>query len=230
MPTYRKANSCLSCPYQSGSFSFLNISEKQSIQRNCLIANFKKGENIVKQGQAPNNAIYISKGLVKVFIQSEKRNIILKLANSGEYAALSTIFNHTPYSFSISTVEESRICMVNAELFRHIARNNMDFMQSLTEEMAGEANFFLKRLKFLNQKSARSRLADILIFLSGKIYKNDEFELTMTRQEIGELISLTRENTARILSDFKKEGVIEIDGKRIKILNRDILDTIKTIG
>lgn len=230
MPTYRKANSCLNCPYQSGSFSFLNVSEKKSIQKNCLIANFKKGENIIKQGQNPKNAIYVSKGLVKVFLQSEKRNIILKLVNSGEYTALSTIFNNTAYSYSISTIEESRVCMVNAELFRHLAKENKEFMLSITEQMAEEANFILKKLRFINQRSVRSRLADIIIFLSKKIYKSNNFELSLTRQELGEMISLTRENTARVLSDFQKEKVIEINGKKIKIINNEILQTIKTIG
>jgi CRP/FNR family transcriptional regulator len=230
MPTYKKANSCLNCPYQSGAFSFLSTNEKESIQKNCLIAKFKKGENVIKQGQKPDNAIYISQGLVKVFMESEKRNIILKLAKGGEYTALSTIFNKSPYTYSISAIEDSRICIVNAELFKYLAQKNMDFMHALTEEMAGEANFILKRLIFLNQKNAKARLAEILLFLSEKIYKKDNFKLTLTREELGEMISISRENTGRMLSELQKEGLIAINGKNINIIDKKMLTTLKNIG
>ena len=227
MATFKRANNCLNCPYRSGSFTVLTTEEKLSIQRNCLIATFKKGENIVKQGEKPTSAIYIAKGMVKVYIHNDNKSLILRLFKSGEYVALSTVFDKTNYSFSITAVEESRICMVDSMLFKLLAKNNSNFMTSLAEQMAFENNEILQRLLFLNRKNVRSKLAETLLFLADKLYESDDFELTLTRKELGEMIGLTREHTTRLLAEFQKEKVIDIDKKRIKILNREVLEHIK---
>ena len=73
------------------------------------------------------------------------------------------------------------------------------------------------------------RIADGLIYLS-KIFGNDEFEMILSKKEFGDMTSMTRESAIRILHQFKEENIIEANGSKIKILNKQKLINISVIG
>jgi CRP-like cAMP-binding protein len=74
----------------------------------------------------------------------------------------------------------------------------------------------------LNKKNVRGRIAEILFHLSQNIYQSLDFELGFTRHELGNLANTSTETVIRIFSELKKEGIINIVNKGIKIndLNR----------
>jgi CRP/FNR family transcriptional regulator len=76
----------------------------------------------------------------------------------------------------------------------------------------------------------KGRVAHILIFLSNKIYKKKSFRMPITRREVGELISMTTENTIRTFSEFKKDGIISIEGKVVTIQDYDRLLNVSKTG
>jgi CRP/FNR family transcriptional regulator len=76
----------------------------------------------------------------------------------------------------------------------------------------------------------RGRIASILLDFADNIYKNDSFDLPLSRKEMAELIGMTVENVIRILSEFKKDGIINIDGKSIDIVDRQKLQLIANFG
>ena len=230
MAKYKKADNCLNCPYQLSSFDFLKKSEISEIQNNCLIVSFKKGENISKQNLTVTHSLYLSKGLVKIFIETEKKNTILKIASAGEYVGLQSIFDENIYNFSISAIEPTRICMVDINFFKELCTNNSLFLMSITKSVSSCANEIFSRLTFLNQKSVRTRLASALLFFADKIYKSDSFVFSMSRQDLADYIGISRENAVRILSDFKKEKILTVSGKNFKIIDKKMLENIKRIG
>ena len=87
-------------------------------------------------------------------------------------------------------------------------------------------NNFIK----LSSRNLRGRLAYIILNFSDNIYKTDSFDLPLSRKEIAELIGMTVENVIRILSEFKKDGIINIDGKSIDILDKKKLQMISEFG
>jgi len=62
------------------------------------------------------------------------------------------------------------------------------------------------------------------------VYHKDEFQITVTRREVGELLSITTENTIRTFSEFRKDGLIEIEGKTISLLDKKWLININVSG
>jgi CRP-like cAMP-binding protein len=80
------------------------------------------------------------------------------------------------------------------------------------------------------QKKTYGRVADAILYFSKIIYENLEFEIPFTRQEFAELIGIARESTARVLAKFKDEGILELDGRFIKIKKLDLLQQISRNG
>lgn len=230
MAKFQRALDCINCPYQSKTFDFLDIKEKKHIQENCLIVNFKKGENICKQDLNVTHSLYLSKGLVKVFIESEKMNTILNIATAGQYVGLQSIFDGKSYNFSITALEPSRVCMVEVANFKDLSETNPKFLYAVTKSISECTNQVFKRLTFFYQKSVKARLASSLLFFSDKIYKSDEFIFSLSRQDLADYIGVSRENTVRVLSELKKEKIVEASGKNIKILNKKALKFIENAG
>ena len=79
-------------------------------------------------------------------------------------------------------------------------------------------------------KNLRGRIAYILLLFANDIYKTDAFDLPLSRKEIAQLIDMTTENVIRILSEFRKDEIIRINGKNIEILNKKSLNRISEHG
>lgn len=216
---------CQKCPYK---WKYLNILEEESIkgiQNNCTIINFKKGETIVKQGTDATHALYIAKGMVKLYLESSK-NLILKFITRGNYIDLQTIYGNKRYNYTVSALEESMICMVNADYFIKTAETKPAFLSEITKTISNSLNYLYDKIFDLENKQIRGRLADSLLYFAENIYKSNTFDFLLTRKELAEFSNMTMENAVRILSEFKKDGIIETKGKEIKILKPDMLRRI----
>ena len=87
-----------------------------------------------------------------------------------------------------------------------------------------------ERMVSLTQKQMHGRIADILIYMSKEIYQSDTFELSLSRQDIGELSGMTKDSAIRILKEFENESIIKLDGKKIGIINKELLQEISIRG
>ena len=74
------------------------------------------------------------------------------------------------------------------------------------------------------------RLADVLIYLSEKIYNSRIFDLTITRQEIGEMSNMTKESATRILKEFEQAGIIKLETKHIELTDYEKLQQLSLRG
>lgn len=223
MAKYRKPKDCINCPYKANALKLLKNSEITQIQQNCLTVHFKKGENICKQDLKVTHALYLSKGMVKVFTDGEKKNSILNIATVGQYIGLQSVFNDSKYNFSVTALEESRICMVEVDTFKNLCTKNANFLLEITKTISNCTNKVFKRIAFCNKKSVRTKLAHTILWLAESIYKSDDFKLNLSRQELANYIGISRENTVRVITEFRKEGLITSKGKNINIIQKEIL-------
>ncbi|MCD4793856.1 MAG: Crp/Fnr family transcriptional regulator [Bacteroidales bacterium] len=229
MPKISRPNSCIKCPYKWEYLDLLKNDDIQSIQNNCTIINFKKGETICKQGTDASHALYLAKGVVKLYIEG-KKDLILKLIKAGNYIDLQTLFGDKNYKYSVAAVEDTMVCMINSNLIRDLAKNNNDYLFELTKTISNSGNYIFKKISDISSKQLRGRLADTLIYLYKEIYNSLNFELTLTRKELAELSSMSMENAVRILSEFNKDSIISVDGRKIKILEPELLKKLSDIG
>ncbi len=229
MAKISKPESCLRCPYKWKYLNLLKDEDINSIQSSCTIINFKKGETICKQGTDATHALYLAKGMVKLYIEG-KKNLILKLIKAGEYIDLQTLFGDKTYKYSVAAMEDTMVCMINSELLRNLAQKTPAYLFEITKTISDSGNYVYKKISDISRKQLRGRLADTILYLRNEIFNSDEFDMGMTRKELAELSSMSMENAVRILSEMKKDKIISLEGKVIKILQLDILKKLSDIG
>jgi CRP/FNR family transcriptional regulator len=76
----------------------------------------------------------------------------------------------------------------------------------------------------------RGKIADVLIELSERIYNSDIFKIPLTQEDLGNLVDSSRESVSRVLTEFEKDGIIKLSGKKVEIINRKSLLLISSNG
>ena len=229
MSKISKPSHCSNCPYRWDYMELLDEKNIRIIQDNCTIIHFNKGETICKQGTLATHALYLATGKAKMYIEG-KKNLILKLIKSGNYIDLQTLFGDKLYRYSVAAVEDSMVCLINAEIICDIAKSNVHYLFEMTKTVSDSTNYVYKKISDISRKQLRGRLADALLYLAEEIYESNEFDMQLSRNELAELSSMSMENAVRILSEFRRDGIIEVQNKKIRITAPAILKKLSEIG
>lgn len=221
MAIENKTCACKECIIRSLIFEHVSTFELGTFCTTKREATYRKGQMVVQQGAPINDFIYVKNGLVKLFSQSgQGRDQIISLARPYDFISLLTVFSETQYQYSVSAIEDTTVCIISLDRMKELVRENGNFALGLLERMSRAADNIIKKNNDINRKNLRGRIAYILLNFADTIYLNDIFELPVSRKEIAELIGMTTENVIRILSEFRKEGIIGINGKEITIANK----------
>ena len=142
--------------------------------------------------------------------------ITLNIATPMEFVSLLSVFSEKYYKFSISALDETSVCVISLDLIKSLIISNGNFALGLMEKMSKNADKIILQNLSLNMKNLRGRIAYILLIFSKDIYKSECFDLPVSRKEIAQLIDMTTENVIRILSEFRRDNIIKINGKNIR--------------
>lgn len=231
MKTSKDIIDCKSCIYRYLLFSELSDSEYEMVNSARTEYIFDRGEIIRQEGQPIKSFLYLRKGLVKLYKTNKNgKDQILSINKPGDFINLLSIFSNSNYKYSIAALEETMVCDVELAALTRVIDGNSEFARKILNRISRISDEIIENRFEISQKQVKGRVAHILLFLSENIYKQTTFRMPITRREIGELISMTTENTIRTISEFKKDGIISFVGKTITILDIDRLKNITKTG
>ena len=225
-------NNCIES--ENSVFNVLSPEEKRRLQKNYICKMVKKGEVIFKEGDIPEGLISLSQGKVKVYREGiGRREQIIRMAKPVGFIGYRALFANERHKSTAVAIEDSLICIIGREELFAVMRENSELCLSIIRAFATELGFTINRTVTLTQKHIRGRLAESLIFLKDTYgFETDgtTIKVKLSRDDIANLSCMTTSNAIRTLSSFAQEGVIALEGKRIKILNMNNLEHISHIG
>jgi CRP/FNR family transcriptional regulator, polysaccharide utilization system transcription regulator len=231
MPVVNLINSCESCTRRWKNFQHLTQEELRLVNENRYEATFKPGETIMKQGSPTSNALFMASGLAKTYIEGlNGKNFILSIALPGKLILGPGAFVDSRHTYSVAAISTVQACFISFEIFKQLVRSNGAFAESLIEDISEKSQLTLNRMVNLSQKKMHGRLADALIYFSDVVFKSDEYEMILSRQELGEMTNMAKECVVRILKELEDSGVVYSDSSSIRILNREKLIHISEKG
>ena len=224
-------NSCTLNKAIADCFEKLTDEELLLLEENHVVLTYKKGENLCKQGTLASHIMYICNGLVKVFMENETSSLILKVLPAGNMLGLTALLDGSNvFRYSASAYQDCSVRLMDIGIFKKIILQNPAFANEVINILC--ENLIQTQTRFFSytQKQSYGKLADTLICLSCNIFKTEGFELNLTRKELAELTGLTPESVIRILSKFKNDKLIHMEGKMIHILDMTKLKQISDYG
>jgi len=207
-------------------------------QREYLLANvdmyvFKKNEEIYREGERPQYLMYLVEGKVKVYKDGNGGRQILRMINERGFFAYRAAFAEENYLTGASAFETTLICRIPIDVIKKLIIENTSLAIFFIKQLAlmlGEADTLTVNL---TQKHIRGRLAESLIALKDKYGVEEDgstLSIYLSREDMANLSNMTTSNAIRTLSAFASEGLIAIDGRKIKIIEDDRLRSISEKG
>jgi CRP/FNR family transcriptional regulator len=221
---------CKYCNLKSAAVETLDSDELRELESSCFQTQFSKGELIFKQEALSSSVIFIREGLVKIHIKGPEREQIIKINKGPTFLGIPTTFGDVINHYSATAITTVDVCFISNETFKQFIYSNGKFAYEILNDICRcqlhTYNYCVNHL----QKQGPGRLAEALIYLADEIFNDNSFVLPLTRNELGDLACCSRESISRLLNQFKKDNLIHLDGKKITILDKELLLQISKRG
>lgn len=228
---HKKTCSCLSCELRGLTFS--SLSEKD-IERVCDAReeiSYSKGEVIHEEGEIIRDFKYLKNGLVKLYRVSESGDEqIITITRPKEFVSNMNVFHEEKYRFSLSALEDSVACCINIDLIKELLEKNGKFALNMITVLSRTSENIISLNLEIRKRNLAGRVAFVLLYFSGEIYHSRIFDLPVSRKEIADLISMSSANVIRTFSEFRRDGIIQSNGRTIEITDMHKLEVISKRG
>ena len=224
-------HSCENCIVAWKNFRNLTKEEIRLVDESRYEATFKPGEIILKQGSPANSAVFLANGMAKVYIEGlGGKNFILGIVLPTNLILGPGVHISNRHSYSVSAMTVVQACFISFDLINKLMKQNTSFALGMLEDLSIKSQNVHNKLVSLTQKKMPGRIAEALLFLSNVVFKTDEFDPILSRQELGEMTNMAKESVVRILKELEGTGVIKSSHSRIKILDKEKLKLISERG
>ncbi|MFQ5776737.1 MAG: Crp/Fnr family transcriptional regulator [Terriglobia bacterium] len=220
----RIIHSCLSCPVrEEGLFCQLGpeaLAELNAIRQTSV---YPKGAVLFVEGQPCRGVFVLCAGKAKLRASSARgRSVIVRVAEPGEVLGLSAALSNTAYEVSAETLEPVQVNFLPREEFLRFLQSHGEVSVRVAQHLSAELRRGYHQLaRIALAPTARAKLAGLLLDWAGRNARSDSgtlrFQLHLSHEEMAELIGSSRETVTRILSDFRRRGLLKTKGTLVTL-------------
>jgi CRP-like cAMP-binding protein len=224
---------CNKCALESGSlFRHLTPDEVITINFEKEFRQYKRGDVLYQEGNRISGFYCINSGIIKVYKTGfDGKEQIIRFARSGDIIAYRSVLSNEAACTSAKVIEDCQVCFIPSEILISLIKTNSDYALELLKlacHELGEANSFITDIA---QKTVRERLAEVLLFLVNDFGIDDQqyLQISLTREELANIVGTATESVIRLLSEFKSDKLVELNGRKIRIMNKKGLEKISNV-
>ncbi|MCD4684187.1 MAG: Crp/Fnr family transcriptional regulator [Bacteroidales bacterium] len=220
---------CSSCKAREKScFSRLGLPDLDFLNSNKVTTFYKKGQTIFHAGRQPTGIFCLYNGKIKISkLGFDGKEQIVRFVLSGQLLGIRALLTGRSYMAFASTLEDSTVCYISKEYFFKITEKYPEIKNCMLTTLGQLLEEAEERMTSMAQKPVRERLAESLLFLNN-IYNTEEnpdinhslASIILPREDLANIVGTATETVIRLLSEFKAENLISINGR--KIILKDI--------
>jgi len=196
----------------------------------CKTSRFvKKGEIIFEEGETLNGVYCVKNGICKLSkLSANGKDQIVKLIVKGDLLGQRSLIGNEAANLSATALNDMEICYIPKDEIIKDLQNNPSFSMDVLQHMAKDLKEADNVIVNMAQKSVKQRLAETLLYLHDNFGndENDMLKVVLSREDYASIVGTASESAIRVLSQFKKDGLISTNGKLIKIENIEKLKRI----
>jgi CRP/FNR family transcriptional regulator len=192
---------------------------------------YKRGQAIFTEGDDATGFYVGILGRVKIFkLSFEGKEQILHIFGPGEPFGEVPVFTGQHFPANAEAMEDGRIFFFPRESFIELIKKNPSIALNMLAVLSLRLRRFTHLIDDLSLKEVPGRLSAYLLYLSEQEKGMSDLELTITKSQLASLLGTIPETLSRIFGKMSKQGLIELDGPRIKILDRQGLEDLTETG
>jgi CRP/FNR family cyclic AMP-dependent transcriptional regulator len=223
-------DNCLSCPVREEHlFCNLPLPAIRRLNEIKSTAVYPKSTMLFIEGQQPRGVFVLCSGKAKLYTSaSDGKTIITKISESGDVLGLNATISNRPYEVTAEMMEPGQANFIARDALLQFLRQHGEVALRVAEQLSRNYYVAYEEIRTLGLTSSPAeKLAKLLLSWSdkeGNAKASAQLKLTLTHEEIAEMIGTTRETVSRLFSDFKKENLAELKGSTLTIRNKPALE------
>ncbi len=224
--------SCLSCPHREDRlFCNLPPAALQGLSAITSAAAYPKGATLFVEGQSPRGVFILCAGRVKLSTSSaDGKTLILRISEPGEVLGLPATVTGKSYELSADVIEPTQANFISREDFLRFLREHGEAALRVAQQLGETYHSAIAEMRTIGlSHSAGEKLARFLLdFLANHGEGKDQVRLTLTltHEEIAQMIGASRETVTRLFADFKKKQLLQVRGSTLIITNKAGLESV----
>jgi CRP/FNR family cyclic AMP-dependent transcriptional regulator len=204
------------------------IPNVEEFLRFCEVHEYPSRTTIVREGESSNKLYLILDGSVSVMVEDEQdadHKLVVSYLNLGDFFGEMGLFGgeeEERRSADITTREPSKVAEISYERFLRIKQQFPDILFAIAAQMASRLHKTTAKLKNLAFVDVSGRIAHTLMDLCKQpdaMTHPDGMQIKVTRQELGKIAGCSREMAGRVLKSLEGDGLVQVSGKTVVVLN-----------
>ncbi|MCR4318694.1 MAG: Crp/Fnr family transcriptional regulator [Planctomycetes bacterium] len=212
-------------------FSSLSSDGLDEIAAIAKVETFRKGRFLFRKDDLADGLYIILRGLIKITQFSHLRKAkTLAILGAGTFFGEMAIINEERRSASAIVLTDAELLKIEKQDFKHLLADNFDITYAILQQVCSRLRAADREIEDHTFKNIEGRLASKLLQLADQFKSNDgnvsdEFiALSLTHQELADLVGTNRETVSHKLGVFRKEGSVKIgNDRKLRILDREKL-------
>lgn len=186
---------------------------------------YRKKDFLYQEGGRPGRLYFVASGQVKVYRTNEVgKEYITQIYKAGDFIGYNALLRDEPYQDSAMMIEDGDINYIPKEDFFALLYNNRNFSARFVKMLASNANEQEEQLLSLAYSSIRKRVAEALVKLDKHNKEVGNDKIAILRDDLAGIVGTAKESVIRTLTDFRKEGLINIENGIITVLGIEELE------
>ena len=188
---------------------------------------YKKGETIYKEGESSNNVFLVYKGKIKSYkVDEYGKELILNIHKGDDFMGLSAIIENSFYYESVMAMENVEVIHISKNGTREILENNYKLSLEIFQLVNENLTEVKEQLLQMAYGSMKRKTAQTILKFANMMTHKPTSSINISRRDLAGVAGIATESLIRTLTDFKKKGILEIEGRNIKILDLEKLEAI----
>ena len=216
---------------QFNSLRAMNKEELKKVSDAKISKKIKKGEALFEEGEKLDGVFCVRDGVSKLSkLSANGKDQIVKLASKGEVMGQRAVIAEESTNLSAIAVSDMEVCFIPKEVISNTLECNPNFAVEVLRHMAHDLKEADDVIVNMSQKTVKQRMAEAFLYLKKNYGEDSEgfLTLTLSREDYSNVVGTATESCIRIISEFKKKGLIRTSGKRIGVADeRKLLDLIE---
>jgi len=222
-------DNCLTCPVREEHlFCNLPVRAVQKLNEIKCTAIYPKTAMLFIEGQQPRGVFVLCTGKAKLSTSSrEGKTIITKVSEPGDVLGLNATISNCPYEVTAEMIEPGQANFITRDALLQFLRENGEVAVRVAEQLSRNYYTAYEEIRTLGLTNSPSeKFAKLLLGWSNATGNGDplQVKLTLTHEEIAEMIGTTRETVSRLFSEFKKRQLVQLKGATLVIRNKAALE------
>jgi DNA-binding response OmpR family regulator len=192
------------------------------------VFSIEKGDSVYEEGKMPRNFYLVIEGVVKTHRMDERgKELITGLHQPDSFLGLHALAHETVYDETATALEPLKIAAISKDAIKEILINNQEITLELLDNVSHKLSEAKNQLLHMAYSSVRKKTAMTILEFDQILGMRRDRTIKIARADLASVAGIAPESLIRTLSQFKQEGLIDIEGRHIKVIDRARLESVQ---